>query len=52
MLCATIHYVGQLFSLGHVSGPTKILQLARRGVSSGWFPEEKRAKFAVKHVRV
>jgi hypothetical protein len=33
----------QLFSLGHLSGATKILELARRGMTSGWFPEEKRA---------
>jgi hypothetical protein len=32
-LCATSNYVDQLFSLGHVSGATKILQIARRGVS-------------------
>jgi hypothetical protein len=33
----------QLFSLGHVSGATKILELARRGMTSGWLPAEKRA---------
>jgi hypothetical protein len=36
----------QLFPLGHVSGATKSLELARRGMSSGWFSEEKRAEFA------
>ena len=33
----------QLFALGHVCGATKILELARRGMTSGWFPAEKRA---------
>ena len=33
----------QLLSLGHVSGATKILELARRGMTSGWFSAEKRA---------
>jgi hypothetical protein len=32
----------QLFSLGHVSGAMKILELARRGMISGRFPEQKR----------
>jgi hypothetical protein len=36
----------QLFPLGHVSGATKSLELARRGMSLGWFSEEKRAEFA------
>jgi hypothetical protein len=36
----------QLFSLGHVSGATKILEVARRGMSSGWFRKEERAGFA------
>ncbi|MDB5576188.1 MAG: hypothetical protein JWR80_1364 [Bradyrhizobium sp.] len=31
----------QLFSLGHVSGATKIRELARRGMTSAWFPAEK-----------
>jgi hypothetical protein len=42
----------QPFSLGHVSGATKILELARRGMSSGWFREQKRDEFAVRHFRV
>ena len=35
----------QLFSLRHVSGATKILVLAPRSMSSGRFPEKKRAEF-------
>jgi hypothetical protein len=33
----------QLFSLGHISGATKILEVAPRGMSSDWFSEEERA---------
>jgi hypothetical protein len=36
----------QLFPLGHFPGATKILEVARRGMSSGWFAREKRAEFA------
>jgi hypothetical protein len=38
----------QLFSLGHVSGAMKILELVPRSRISGRFPEEKRAEFAVR----
>jgi hypothetical protein len=33
----------QLFSLGPVSGAAEILELAQPGMTSIWFPAEKRA---------
>jgi hypothetical protein len=39
----------QLFALGYVSSAAKDFELAWRGMSQGWFPEEKRAEFAVRH---